>query len=199
MSSDRIYIDLDAIMNRIREKIIQRGAVGIRGLARLFKIADDNGDQRIGLTDELPKLLGDIGVLLNKTEIAELARMLDRNGDGSICYEEFVYQFAPPMNQTRLDMVNAAFDHLDRNHNGVLEIADFKELHPPEKVPTSRQEAKKSSAAVIFDNLLKCFDKDGNKEITREEFINYYRNINPSIDNDEYFESMIKSSWGLTD
>ena len=101
MSGDRIYIDLDSIMARIRERITERGAVGIRGIGRLFRIADDDGSKSLDLYTELPKLLGDMGVLMNKTEIAELGRMLDRNGDGRITYDEFIYHFAPPMNRFR--------------------------------------------------------------------------------------------------
>lgn len=192
--SDRIYIDLDAIMNRIREKIRARGATGIRGLGRLFRIADDNGSKSIDLQNELPKLLGDIGVFLNKTEILELSRMLDRNGDGSICYEEFIYHFAPPMNEYRLNLVNKAFDFLDKNHNGVLDVDDLKLAHPVKENPT-REEKKMSSPEVLFANMTTTFDKNGDGTISRQEFIDYYRELNPSIDNDEYFELLIKNTW----
>jgi hypothetical protein len=33
--------------------------------------------------------------------------------------------------------------------------------------------------------------------VTRQEFIDYYREINPSIPNDEYFEVLIKAAWKL--
>lgn len=193
MSGDRIYIDLETIMERIRVKIRQRGAVGIRGLGRLFRIADDNGDKSIGLEDELPKLLGDIGVLLNRTEIAELGRMLDRNGDKKISYDEFLYYFAPKMSDARVEICNKAFDSVDKNGNGVLELEDLKaKQQPPLKLGQKR-----SAQEDIFNNLLNCFDKDGNSTISKQEFLDYYREISPSIDHDDTFCMMIKSSWGL--
>jgi hypothetical protein len=33
--------------------------------------------------------------------------------------------------------------------------------------------------------------------VTLQEFIEYYNNISVSIDNDDYFELMIKSAWNL--
>jgi Ca2+-binding EF-hand superfamily protein len=134
--------------------------------------------------------MGDIGVLLNKTELSELARLLDRNGDGQISYEEFIYYLAPPLNQFRLGLVQEAFAKLDVNGNGVIELADLKSLHPV-------TEGRKSSADAIFANLLKCFDTNGDGEISKQEFIDYYREINPRVPNDEYFATLIRAAWGL--
>ena len=147
MSSDRVYINLDGIMNRIREKIVSRGAVGIKGLGRLFRIADDNSSRSVDLHEELPKMLGDIGVLLNKTEIDELSRMLDRNGDGSISFDEFIYHFAPPMSQKRIDIVNKAFDNLDEDHDGVIQVADIESRYAADNT-------KKGAAKLVFNNVI---------------------------------------------
>lgn len=190
MSSDRVYINLDGIMNRIREKIVSRGAVGIKGLGRLFRIADDNSSRSVDLHEELPKMLGDIGVLLNKTEIDELSRMLDRNGDGSISFDEFIYHFAPPMSQKRIDIVNKAFDNLDEDHDGVIQVADIESRYAVDNT-------KKGAAKLVFNNLLQCFDKSGDGKIAREEFIDYYRDISPSIDNDDYFVTLLKNAWRI--
>ena len=196
MSGDRIYIDLDSIMARIRERITERGAVGIRGIGRLFRVADDDGSKSLDLYVELPKLLGDMGVLMNKTEIAELARMLDRNGDGRITYDEFIYHFAPPMNRFRTDAVNQAFDYLDRNRNGVLELDDLRQTYPTVANPT-RTVRRVTPQEVMFQNLLGTFDKNGDGRITRQEFLDYYREQSPNIDNDEHFALLLRNAWAL--
>ena len=194
-SSQRQYIELNTLLTRIRQRIVERGAVGIKGLGRLFRIADDNGDWKIDLHNELPKLMNDIGVILNKTELTELERLLDRNGDGSIDYEEFLFQMAPPMSEERIKWCNKAFDKLDADGSGEVDIKDLQMVHNPEKSELVRMG--KTTAAQIFANLLSTFDDNGDGKITREEFINYYREISPSIDNDEYFALMMQNAWKL--
>ena len=196
MSGDRIYIDLNGIMARIRERVTERGAVGIRGLGRLFRIADDDGSRAIDLHNELPKLLADIGVFLNRTEVSELGRMLDRNGDGQITYDEFLFYFAPPMNQFRTDLVTRTFDFLDKNGNGVLELEDLRGACPQATVPAGTVK-RVSASQQMFQNLLTTFDKNGDGTISKQEFIDYYREQSPNIDNDEHFEMLITRAWGL--
>jgi len=191
----RQYLDLEPLMARIRTRILQRGAVGIRGLGRLFRIADDNRSGTVDLHNELPKLMNDVGVILNKTEISELSRLLDRNGDGTICYEEFIFHLAPPLSEERIKWCNKAFDKLDVDGSGVVAIHDLEAIYNPEKSELVRMG--KTSAGAIFGNLLKSFDNDGDGTITREEFIDYYREISPSIDNDEYFALMMQNAWKL--
>lgn len=195
VAPQRKYIDIEALLARIRQRIVERGAVGIKGLGRLFRIADDNSDRKIDLQNELPKLMHDIGIILNKTELQELIRNLDRDGNGTIDYDEFLIKLAPPMNEERISWCNKAFDKLDKDGSGVVEIADLQMVHNPEKSELVRMG--KTTAGAIFANLLSSYDEDGDGKITREEFINYYREISPSIDNDEYFALMMQNAWKL--
>lgn len=198
MSSDppkRNYIDVDSLMARIRQRIVERGAVGIKGIGRLFKIADDSGDWKIDVHNELPKLMTDIGIILNKTELQELSRHLDINGDGVIDYEEFLIRMAPPMSEERIKWCNKAFDKLDVDGSGVVTIRDIEMVHNPDKSELVRMG--KTTAQAIFANLCRSYDEDGDGNITREEFIDYYRHISPSIDSDEYFATMMTNTWKL--
>jgi Ca2+-binding EF-hand superfamily protein len=191
----RKYIDLNALLARIRQRIVERGAIGIKGLGRLFRIADDNADNKIDLQNELPKLMGDIGVILNKTELNELVRLLDRDGGGEISYDEFLYQMAPPLTEDRIYWINKAFDKLDVDGSGKVSIQDVQAIHNPKSSELVRMG--KTTANAIFANLLRSYDEDGDGLITRDEFIDYYREISPSIDNDEYFATMMKNAWKL--
>jgi Ca2+-binding EF-hand superfamily protein len=191
----RQYITLNALLTRIRTRIIERGALGIKGLGRLFRIADDDTDHILDLRDELPKLMGDIGVILNKTELNELVRLLDKSGDGKITYDEFLYQMAPPLNEDRIKWINKAFDKLDVDGSGLVAIQDVEAVHNPKSSEQVRMG--KTTANAIFVNLLKSYDLDGDGLISREEFIDYYREISPSIDSDDYFATMMKNAWKL--
>ena len=191
----RTYIEMNTLMNRIRDRIVARGAVGIKGIARLFLIADDNTDKKLDVHNELPKLMNDIGIILNKTELNELVRLMDKDGTGTIDYEEFLYQMAPPMNETRITWVNKAFDKLDVDGTGSVSVADIAAIHNSAKDETIK--LGKTTVNAVFQNLLKSYSDDGDDKISREEFIDYYREISPSFDDDEYFIEMIKSAWKL--
>jgi calcyphosin len=43
--------------------------------------------------------------------------------------------------------------------------------------------------------MKKSSSSDG--KVSVEEFVEYYKNISCSIDNDEYFELMINNSWNI--
>ena len=191
----RKYIEMSDLMKRIRQRIVERGAIGIKGLGRLFKIVDDNSDNTIDLKTELPKLMSDVGIILNKTEMSELIRLLDRSGDGKISYDEFLYQMAPPLSEERIKWINKAFDKLDVDGSGLVNIADLEAIHNPKTSELVKMG--KTTANQIFSNLLKSYDDDGDGMISRDEFIDYYREISPSIDTDEYFAEMMRSAWKL--
>ena len=195
VATKRQYIDMNSLMTRIRNRIVERGAVGIKGSGRLFRIADDNNGQTLDLHNELPKLMNDIGVILNKTELNELIRLLDRDGSGTINYQEFLYQMAPPLSEERLQWINKAFEKLDIDGSGIVSVADLEAAHNPEKSELVR--LGKTTANAIFNNLLLSYDNDADGKITRDEFIDYYREISPAFDNDEYFAEMMKSAWKL--
>ena len=54
----------------------------------------------------------------------------------------------------------------------------------------------KAEALREFLTQFDTIDKDG--IVTREEFIEYYKNVSASIDTDDYFELMMRNAWHLT-
>ena len=56
---------------------------------RTFKTYDDNGDKRLS-KEELISGLRDYGVNMNKSETDELFQYFDKDGSGSISFDEFL-------------------------------------------------------------------------------------------------------------
>merc|ERR1711948_113091 len=46
-----------------------------------------------------------------------------------------------------------------------------------------------------FLSQFDCLDHDGC--ITKKEFLEYYKNVSASIDDDDYFELMIRNAWHI--
>lgn len=60
-----VTIPFDQLQSTIRERLKARGAVGIRGLARAFRVMDDNGNRMLDKY-EFSKALVEMGINLNK-------------------------------------------------------------------------------------------------------------------------------------
>jgi Ca2+-binding EF-hand superfamily protein len=60
--------------------------------------------------------------------------------------------------------------------------------------------AKRKTPSAVLREFLDTFDVGGTKDgcVTTQEFINYYSNISASIDNDDYFELMIRNAWHIS-
>jgi len=70
------------------------------GIARKFKIADDNGN---GLLDveEFKKAMHDFRMGLSPQQVTAAFKMFDRDGSGEITYDEFLRSIRGPLNEVR--------------------------------------------------------------------------------------------------
>ena len=90
----------------------------------------------------------------------------------------------------RKALVKRAFDKLDRNGNGIIEIDDIKglynaKMHPDVKTGKKTEDEVLSEFIDTFEvhhSLKNPNEKD--RKITLKEFTEYYNNISCSIDND---------------
>lgn len=169
----------------------------------MFKIIDDNSN---GFLDknEFEKALKDYRVQTTPQEANVLFNCFDINRDGQISYDEFLRIVVGIMNQNRQLLVRRAFDKLDRNKNGIVELDDLKgvynaKFHPDVKL------GKKTEEEVLIE-FLDTFEMHysllhpgsrGDKKITFDEFIEYYNNVSMSIEDDRYFELMMTNAWNL--
>jgi Ca2+-binding EF-hand superfamily protein len=192
----------EQLMQRIKQKMKGRGIHGIIGLARNFKIMDDNHSMTLD-KHEFAKAADDFMLGLNKQELEQVFQSFDVNGDGLISYDEFLRQVRGPMNPRRSAIVDKAFDKLDKDGNGHIDVNDMIGVYDASHHPEFKQG--KKTEQQVFQDWLRTFQthhecRNNNAPdhiVTREEFQEYYNNISCSIDDDQYFLVMMNNCWNL--
>ncbi|MFM1914230.1 MAG: hypothetical protein RIR51_2083 [Bacteroidota bacterium] len=191
----------NSAIEKFRSKLLSRGARGIIGISRQFKIFDDDNSKTIDF-EEFKKAVKDFRVDLTPNEIKVVFGTFDRDGQGSIDYDEFLRQIRGEMNERRKKIALQAFDKMDKDGNGVLEINDIKYVYNAKNHPEVR--AGKKSEEEVFGEFLETFETHHNilkgnrdRRVTKDEWIEYYNNVSMSIDDDGYFETMMVNAWKL--
>ena len=80
---------IEDLIAEVKAKILERSSGGIKGIARIFKAMDDNGNRQLDIDDFRWGFI-DYGFNLTQDEARQLLDHFDRNGDGVISYDEFL-------------------------------------------------------------------------------------------------------------
>eukprot|EP01034_Spumella_vulgaris_P024624 gene24624-30992_t len=190
-------VEEDPIMAKLKSQLAGRGAKGVVGLGRLFKIMDDDGSNSLNFP-EFKKAMRECGMTLSDTEIVMLFKRFDRSGTGYVQYNDFLNTITGSLNPKRRKLVNMAFDVLDRDGSGLIDLADIALAYDVSQHPDFKA-GKKTKDQVLLE-FLAGFDVGGvsDGQVTREEFANYYTQISSSIERDDYFELMIRNAWHIS-
>ena len=114
----------DQLVEMFKQKLIQRGARGIFGMQRVFKVMDDNNSGTLDI-QEFWKALCDFRLAISQEECRALFDKFDLNQDGEVSYNELMSDVAGEMNQFRKDLVLRAFKKLDRDGSGKIDMRDI--------------------------------------------------------------------------
>lgn len=192
----------DDLLARLRTKLASRGARGIIGLGKQFRIFDDNHSMSLDKY-EFTKAMTDYMLGFSEAEIAALFRQFDLDRSGLIEYDEFLRVIRGPMNANRKTWVAKAFAKLDKDGNGYVDINDITGVYTAKTHPDVLS-GKKTEQQILLE-FLETFETSHNIRnntapdhiVTKEEFEEYYNNVSASIDDDDYFALMMTNAWNL--
>lgn len=199
-----VTISLEELQELIRGKMRARGVSGIRGVQRAFKNYDDNGNKNLDKY-EFSKALTEMGLNVNKMQFAELMRHYDKNGDGNISFDEFLFALRGSLTERRRKFVKMAFALMDKDGSGEITLADIKSSYDAKNHP--KVLSREMTEDQALEELLYAFEGDGlgGKEnggkdgrVTYEEWERYYCMVSASIDDDDYFELMMRNAWHIS-
>ena len=191
------HAGLTHLIDSMKKEIKARGSDGFLNLQRRFRIMDDDGSKSLSLL-EFKKALLEFKLNLTEVDIRALFEYFDRDENGTIDFEEFVQGVRDPLSENRLKLVNLAFRVLDKDESGVVDFQEIASVYDASKHPEVISRVK--TAQQVLVQFLNTFEVGGARDgvVTKQEFINYYANLSASIDNDDYFELMIRNAWHLS-
>eukprot|EP00598_Pedospumella_elongata_P000506 CAMPEP_0184975600 /NCGR_PEP_ID=MMETSP1098-20130426/6811_1 /TAXON_ID=89044 /ORGANISM="Spumella elongata, Strain CCAP 955/1" /LENGTH=563 /DNA_ID=CAMNT_0027498359 /DNA_START=44 /DNA_END=1735 /DNA_ORIENTATION=+ len=188
--------DPNALMNVLKESLNSHGARGIAGISRKFRIADDDNSGKIDFK-EFVKVISEHALNWSAKQVRIVFDHFDSDRSGAIDFDEFIFGIRGQLNDRRRQLVLMAFEILDSDHSGVVELNDISAKYNADKHPDVLA-GRRSKDDVLreFLDTFDTIDKDG--RVTTAEFIKYYGNCSSSIDDDDYFELMIRNAWHIS-
>lgn len=183
-------------VERVRAKIASRGGLnGIRTLGRILRTMDDNGNGQLDRY-ELTWGLKDYGLELTEGDIDIIMKAFDRDRSGQVSFDELLRGIRGKLNKRRRDIILQAFDVLDKDGSGAVTIEDVAAVYDTSQHPEVKEGAK-TPEEVLREFMMQwdTVEKDG--IITKEEFLDYYKDVSASIDTDDYFELVIRNAWHI--
>lgn len=179
----------------IKQKLLQRGGYGLRGLARVFKRMDQSGNNKYEV-QEFCEILDDFDLCEDREALKCIVQICDTNKDSNIDYKEFLKLARGEMNMARKNVVNMAYAKLDKNKDGKVTLDDIARNYSAQKHPEVLSGRKKPED--IYREFMKNWDTDiADDIVTLEEFTDYYKDLSALIPNDDYFILIVKNAWKL--
>lgn len=188
-------------IDNFRRVLATRGAKGIFGLARQFRIIDTDYSNQIDLQDFV-QVIKDFKIPIDERDIRGLFEVFDRSRTGVINYEDFLDEIRNNVNSFRRKIIESTFRKLDKTNSGVINIKDLKTTFCAKNHPDVK--SGKRTEDQVFTEFIETLELFGNlyrgknkQTISKEEFIDYCSNISASIEEDRVFESIMSGIWKL--
>ena len=184
------------IVQKVKNMLIERGgANGLRSMTVILRRLDKNGNKRLD-QEELQQGLEVYGIHPTKDEMRKILTDFDRDGDGSISVTEFMRGLRGRMAKRRVKLVKQAFALLDKTGDGEINMDDIIEAYDASQHPEVK--AGRMKPEEVLGHFLDTWDKSQDGVVTWTEFLDYYKDISVGIDQDDYFELMMRNAWHMS-
>ena len=186
------------IFEKIKARILQRGGgQGFRGLVKTLQVMDDDGSRSLS-RPEFKQGMETFGVPLSTEELDVAFKAFDTNGDGSISISEFLRALRGAMNKRRLDLVREAFRKIDLDGSGVVTFGELCTIYGKNLSDHPLIKSGERTPEEVLREFISGWDKNHDGRVSIDEFVAYYNDVSVGIDDDDFFELMIRNAWHIS-
>ena len=192
MDFDRVL----EVVNKAKDIINKRGVESIRSSGRVFRqFPSYDGKDKVNIDDFIFGLR-ECGINLPKQDLDVILNFFEKDKDGMINFTEFLIALRGKPNDRRQAIIDKAFLKFDKEGTGLIDVTEIRQVYNCSKHP--KVVSAETSEEQVFSLFLKNFnDKNNLGKIDRKEWNDYYSAVSYSIDNDDHFVIMMKTTWGL--
>jgi len=195
--------------NLLKEQNIDvfRGTIAAKGIMTVINFLnqlrqyDRKGDKEISFPDFF-EILNNINLHITEKDAKLLFSDFSQNS--KINYSKFLSALVDnSLNERRENIVKEAFQRLDTENCGVVNISDVKSLFNSKNSPLVREGY--LTEEEFYNNFMETFQTHHNifrsakiKKVNFEEFLDYYKYVSITIEDDYLFEETLIFCWKLS-
>jgi len=182
-------------LEKVKNVFVSRGAVSTgRAMWRVISKFDADRSGAIDMF-EFQKGMLEFGLQLTKEEVYMIMDTFDMDGNRRLNLAEFMTAIRGNLNPRRMRVVESAFDEMDSDKSGNITMHEISAAYDAKTNPKvmegkmTREDAQKE--------FLEAIDPDGNKDVSKAEFLNFFKDISlmfPDDDDDGFFK-FVRAMW----
>ena len=187
-----------------RDKLGARGIITVMNFLSQLKQYDRKGEKELSFSD-FSEIILNTKVIISNEELSDLFLDFckDNKKTKTINYELFLNKLILDLNPRRQNIVKVAFDKLDTEKSGIINLSEIKSCFSSKNCPLVS--AGLMSEEDFYNSFIESFLTHHNiyrsakiKKVNYEEFYDYYKYLSITIFDDYLFEETVISSWKLS-
>ena len=187
-----------------RDKLGARGIITVMNFVSQLRQYDRKGDKELSYSD-FAEVIYNTKVIISDDEISELFSDFCEGDkkNKTINYEIFLNKLIIELNPRRENIVKVAFDKLDVENCGIINLSEIKSFFNSKNCPLVSSGL--MSEEEFYNSFIESFQTHHNlyrsakiKKVNFNEFNDYYKYLSITINDDYLFEETVKSSWKLS-
>ena len=171
----------ELLINKIKELIHIDNGVVFYSFMKYLKTNEEPISHKISIED-LSVAIQELHLNISYDEMHEFFTNLDVEKTGRIPTNDVIKVIKGILNDKRKSYINTIFSQIDTDKKGVIKVNDFKILFNARNHP--------DVSYIRINNIL-------DNSLNKEQFIDYYSGISPSIKTDEDFKNILVKVWNI--